>query len=370
MLTRLGYKLAWLSGLAMLSGVCFSQGGHGDLVSPELLEHAGMDTVWVTKLPLKDNERLEKLVMLGSNVYALSDQNFIFCLNREGGDYIFSRPFAPPGFTVLGFGLYEDTLISVVGSRLIEINTVSGRELSSQSLAFGVTCPAVRNSEHFYIAGADSRLRVFRAADRVKLFEVAAENQSLITSVVAGDDYVVFATAAGNVICITPDKPNRIWQFDVGDGVVGAMVRDKEQLFLASKDTYVYELSMSGGRRPLWKYQTEAILGIGPVVTKDVVYQYVNAKGLTAIDKRSGKFMWQVAKGAALLAQGSGRAYVITQQGEFVAMDNEKMRLIYSANFARVSRYATNLVDAKIYIGDERGRVACIRPVEQVFRNR
>jgi outer membrane protein assembly factor BamB len=323
-----------------------------------------MNTVWVTKLPLKDNERLQELVMLGDNVYALSDQNFIFCLNRDKGDYRFSRPFAPPGFTVLGFDLYKGRLISVVGSRLIEIDTLSGRELQSQSLSFGVTCPAVRNSGYFYIAGADGRLRVFRAADRVRLFEVTAENESLITSVVAGDDYVVFATAAGNVICITPDKPQRIWQFDVGDGVVGQMVRDKQQLFLASKDTYIYELSMSGARRPLWKYQTEAILGTGPVVTQDVVYQYVNEKGLTAIDKKSGKFLWQVSKGAALLAQHGANAYVITRQGEFVAMDNKKRRRIYSANFAGVSRYATNLVDSKIYIGDEKGRVACIRPVE------
>lgn len=356
--------MVWLSILLMLPGVCLSRTGQDNLVSPELLEHAAMETVWVTKLPLKSSERLHRLVMLGDNVYALSDQNFIFCLNRDKGDYRFSRPFAPPGFTMLGFDLYQGRLISVVGSRLIEIDTVSGRELRSQSLGFGVTCPAVRNGGYFYIAGSDGRLRVFRAEDRVKLFEVAAQNQSLITSVVAGDDYVAFATAAGNVICIAPDAPKRIWQFDAGDGVVGPMVRDKAQLFLASRDTYVYDLSMTGARRPLWKYQAEAILGTGPVVAKDVVYQYVDDKGLTAIDKKSGKFMWQVVKGAALLAQSSRRAYVITRQGEFVAMDNEKRRRIYSANFAAVSRYATNLVDSKIYIGDEKGRVACIRPVE------
>jgi len=346
--------------------VCaFGAGAPQPLVSPGLLEHAGLQTVWKTSLPLKQDERLGRLFILGDSIYALSDQNYIMSLNRQKGNSLFSRKFAPAGFTLLGVESYEDRLIAVVGSRLIEIDPVSGREMSSNQLGIGLTCPVVRNKGYFYMAGADSRLRVFRAQDHVKVFEAAAENESLITSVIAGDDYVVFATAAGNVICITPDGPRRLWQFDAEAAILSPIVRDGQSLFLASKDTHVYKLRMTGGIRPIWKYQTAAILDRGPWLTRDVVYQYVNDKGVTAIDKAGGKFMWDVPGGTDLLAEAEGRAYVITRQGELFVMDNKVMKRLYSVNLAAASKYATNMVDSNIYIADESGQVMCLRPVKQ-----
>ncbi|MHC4659659.1 MAG: outer membrane protein assembly factor BamB family protein [Planctomycetota bacterium] len=313
---------------------------------------------------MKKRESLEQLFILGNRIYALSDHNYIVSINREKGNFVFSRPFAPPGFGVLGLEHYKDRLISMVGNRLVEINPETGTELRSKRIGYGVTCPVARNSSYLYVAGADRRLRTYRAEDRVKLFEVAAQNDSLITSVIADDRLVVFATDVGNVISITPDRPEQVWQFDAADGIVGPIVRDGESLFVASKDTYVYKLNIRRGSPPVWKYQAEAILNKAPRVTREVVYQYVRDKGLTAIDKKTGKFMWQVKEGLDLLAEAKGRAYVIKKSSELVVMDNKRKRQLYSVNFAGVSRYAANVADSKIHIADEAGRIACLRPVE------
>jgi outer membrane protein assembly factor BamB len=334
------------------------------LVSPELLERAKLGIQWEKKLPIKETERLERLHILGNCIYALSNHNYVTSLNRETGYVIFGCSFAPAGLTILGLELYKDELISVIGNDLVEISPEFGTELRSKSLGFGVTCPAARNSLYFYVAGADRRLHVLRAEDKVKLFDVAAENESMITSIVADDDFVVFATDAGNVISIAPDKPKRLWQFDAADGIVGPIVRDGESLFLASEDTYVYRLNVRKGTPPVWKYQTGALLDRCPRVSEKVVYQYVRYKGLTAIDKKSGIAMWQLPEGVALLAEAKERAYVITDIGTLVVMDNKKAKRLYSVNFARVSKYATNVEDSKIYIADESGRIACLRPVE------
>ena len=343
----------------------FSQeGGSQWLVSPKLLEHAKLETVWTGKLPIKKGESLERLLIIGNRIYALSDRNYIVSLNREKGSFIFGRPFAPAGFTVLGLELYKDELISIVGNKLVEISPESGTVLRSMRLDFGVTCPVVRNSSYFYIADSNRRLRTWRADDKVKLFEVAAENDSMITSVIADDNFVVFATDAGNVISITPNEPKRLWQFIADDSIVTPIVKYEESLFVASKDTYVYKLDLRMGTPPVWKYQTGAILDKAPRVTREVVYQHVRGKGLTAIDKKSGKFMWQVAKGADVLAEADGKAYVITSEGELVVMNNKSRKKLYSVNFAGVSKYAVNVVDSKIYIADQTGRLVCLRPVD------
>jgi hypothetical protein len=45
-------------------------------------------------------------------------------------------------------------------------------------------------------------------------------------------------------------------------------------------------------------------------------------------------------------------------------MDNVKAKKLYSANFAEVSKNVSNVTDDIIYIADNRGRIACLQPVE------
>jgi outer membrane protein assembly factor BamB len=93
------------------------------------------------------------------------------------------------------------------------------------------------------------------------------------------------------------------------------------------------------------------------------VYQHVPYKGLVAINKASGKLTWEVPGGTDLLAEAGEKAYVISK-GQLVVMDNKKAKRLYSVNFAGVSKHASNTADSKIYIADETGRIACLKPIE------
>jgi outer membrane protein assembly factor BamB len=345
-----------------LSGAAFGE-GYRPLVSPELLEHAKLELVWENKLPMKEEESLEQLYILGNRIYGLSDRNYMVSLNREKGSVIFSRTVAPAGLPVVGLGLYEGELFSIIGNDLVQMNPEFGTERSSERLAFGIACPAVRNSGYFYIAGTDRRIRVLRSEDKVQVFEAGARNDSRATSVIADEDFIVFGTDGGNVVSIEAGRPVQLWQFDAEDSIAGSIVRDGESLFVASKDTNVYRLDVYTGKL-VWKYQAGAVLDKGPVVTGGVVYQCVGEKGMAAIDKESGKFIWELEGGAGLLAESGGKAYAITHIGELVVMNNRKAKRLYSVNFSGVSLYAVNVADSKMYIADGSGRIACIKPIE------
>ncbi|NOR67232.1 MAG: PQQ-binding-like beta-propeller repeat protein, partial [Woeseiaceae bacterium] len=205
----------------------------GRLVCPELLRHAGLKIIWDSKLPMKKAESLEQLLILGNRVYAISDRNYMTSLDKENGKRVFAKVFAPPGVPITGLKLYGDELLSAGGSKLLECDAESGDELNAVDVGFGITCPAARNSSYFYVAGTDNRLHAYRADDRVQTFEVAAENGSKITSVVADDNLVIFATAAGNVLGVAPDAPSLLWQFDAADAIAGPVVKDWMSLFFA-----------------------------------------------------------------------------------------------------------------------------------------
>ena len=341
-------------------------GAQVSLVSAQLLKAANLELVWANKVPMRKGETLKQLFIAGGRIYSLSSGNYIAALNRRKGTAIFSRELSPAGFPVVGWEIYNDVLFSIVGDELVEIDPQTGKELGAMRLAFRPACPAARNRSYFYLGGTDRRVHTLRTDDKVRLFRVSAENDSGIVSIVADENFVVFATDGGNVVSFTPDGPKQLWQFYAADAVVGPIVRDASSLFVASKDTNVYRLDIGTGEL-IWKYQTQALLDRGPVVTGSVVYQYIRNKGLAAIDKKSGEGLWQLAGGVDLLAEAGGRAYVITDRGTLVVMDNGRGKQLYSVNFAAVSRYTANVADSKMYIANEDGRVACIRPTE--YRN-
>jgi outer membrane protein assembly factor BamB len=363
-------RFVLLAGLLVLCFVQYSIAAEGSsqrLVSPKLLEHANLKILWENNLSIKNSESLEQLFILGNSIYAISNRNYMVSLDKENGDIIFRRVVAPEGLPVSGLKLYEDELISIVGTKLIEIDPLTGNQLKTEDVGFGIACPAARNSSYFYLSGSDKRLHTLRAEDKVQIFEVAAKNDSMITSIIAHDISVIFGTEAGNIISIMPDKPTKLWQFDAAGGLAGPIVRDGMSLFFASKDTNVYRVDMVGlplRRQLIWKYQSAGVLDREPRVTQQVVYQYVLGKGVTAIDKQSGQFMWSVPGGVDLLAEAKGKAYVVTKNRTLVVMNNLTSKKLYSVNFAEVTRYTANLTDSKIYIADEHGRIACLQPVK------
>ena len=333
------------------------------LVSPELLKAGKLQMLWQNKLPMQENESIEKLYILDNRIYALSSQNYLVSLNRETGEVIFSRPLVKAGLPVVGFNLYKEEIFSIAGNKLIQINTEFGSDLSVKGLKFGAACPAARNNSFFYIASTDTLMHILRADDKVRTSKISAQNNSVITSILADEKFVIFATSAGNCIRITTDASNRLWQFDAADSIVEPIVRDGNFLYFASSDTNLYKLNLLNGKL-VWKYQTGAELKKSPTVTENLVYQYVSDKGLLAINKKTGQFEWRLAEGLDLLTETNGKAYVITNRPTLTVMSNEKNMKMYSVNFADTSRYAVNTVDSKIYIAAKDGRISCINPIE------
>jgi len=336
------------------------------LVSPALLDRAGLEIVWDDELPIASAEKLANLSIIGGNIYALSGRNYLISLDKDKGEKVFSKYAAPVGQPVAEPVLYEDELISVLGNRVVEMDERTGVELRSQNIEYRIMCSAVRNSEYLYLSGADKRLHVLRHKGMVPLFEASAGNDSMISSIIAAETFVIFGTDAGNVISMLAGEPVRLWQFDAAGSIAGRLVQDETSLFFASRDTNVYRIDMTGPQSVelVWKCQMAGVPENTPWVTKTTVYQYVRGKGLTAIDKGDGSVLWSLAGGLGFLAEVGSKAYVITTDETLTVMDNVGMAKLYSVNFRGVRRFAANTVDSKMYIADERGRIACLQPVE------
>ncbi len=338
--------------------------GPGSILSASLLDHAGLKTGWEQMLPLKEGEKLVSVTLLGNRLYLRSDQNYLWSLDRVKGDIIFSRSVAAPGIPLLGLVAYEDNLITVIANKLVELDINSGKERRVSNLGVSIVAPPARNNQFFYVPGAKNRLHVFDANNLVHLFPVAADDDSLITTVVADDTFIAFGTQAGDLVGMAPDAPTKLWQFKAPEAVASSLVRDGSSFYFASVDTNVYRVDVAEGKSATlaWKYQCEAILDRAPLVTNDFVYQYAVGRGVSAIAKQTGKAAWSMPEGLDLLAEAGNRAYVLTKDRTLTVMDNVTGKRLFSVNFAPVAHHAANTMDARIYIMDGTGRVACLEP--------
>jgi len=336
---------------------------YSHLVSSDVLKQADFEMVWDFKLPIEKNEKISKMYLKGNKIYVLTNNNYLFSLNCEDGNVGISRPIGTKGFPIQGFERYDNIIVSIIGDKITTIDAEFGTENSSVKSEISPVCLPTKNDSFYYIAGNDNRLRAFRNSDKVKMFEAAAGNGSVITSVTADNNSVVFATDKGNLICIAPDKPKKIWEFNAAAGIIGPIVRKGDWLFFSCKDTNVYKVSLKTGSFE-WKTQVKCIPKIEPRVINDIIYQPCPDGSLTAIEANTGKKLWTISDGLDILAQDANKSYVFTKTKKLAVLETDTGKVIKEVDFGNATHFIANTTDSKIYIADDAGLVTCIKPIQ------
>lgn len=329
------------------------------LIPVETLKQADLAQKWQVELPLKGYERIQKLTLLEDEICVMTSRNYLFCLNRNNGKVLFGLQVAPEGFPVFEPQRYGNELLIVAANNLMQVDAGAGTIIDKTKLDYTVICPVVRNRNYLYIAGLDDRIHALTDANKVPMFLAAADNGSLPTSVLAAENFAIFATDQGNILCFQPTSPQLIWQYDTKGKISAPLVRDNNDIYAASFDTRIYKFDAATGRL-LWNFQLGGMPRKSPRVTADIIYQPVEDKGVTALNKKTGQPLWTVDDGIDLLAQQNDKAYIITRNCSLIVMDNILKKQILSLNFADAELGSPNTLDGKIYIADRAGRLACI----------
>ena len=331
------------------------------LVSPRELKDAGLQVGWQINLPLKETETVERLFIFDKYLYVLSDWNYLFCIDRSKGRIRFCMELAGPGVKLYEPQYYDGRLLFTVGARIFILDPSAGAVKESRRLVNigrGAVCGARRNAGHIFVAGLDKRLHAIVADEYWEEFGITADNDSLINSIVLDEDFLLFSTSVGNVVKCSSQKAKKLWQRDIPGRIDAPIVREGGWLYVGSENTKLYKLDIETGQSG-WEtaFQAGERLTASATVGRSAVYQYAGNNGLYAIDKESGKMLWQESEGLGLLSEKDERAYVLARPGVLVVMDNETGGKLYSVNFTGVSRFATNRSGSTIYVADDRGRV-------------
>ena len=372
MRTDLMKKLIFLTSILLFFGLAIASQSESDnaagdgaaLVSAELIREAGWKYDWQMNLPLKPGETIDRLRVMGPRLFAITDTNVLFSINRKNGRVECSSQLSASRLPVRRPAYYEDTFWFIVGSEVMVFDPAIGDfTIKERFPQVGNSAEGglARNKDYLYISGSDNRLHAINTDGFWQQFTATADNDSPIVSILATDDIVVFATKAGNVVGMAPDKADKIWQFDVTGRIKGQLVLDGEDIYIGSFDSKLYKLGLSDGKL-VWDspFHSGAPIRDSFAVGNDIIYLYNALNGLYGVNKESGKSVWQVASGEGVVCETPQKAFVFASPGILKVMDNKTGAELYSVNFSSVQHYAVNTTDAVMYLADTNGRLMSV----------
>lgn len=333
------------------------------LIAYTLVQQAGWDYNWQINLPLKKGEQINRIHVFGTNLFVLTDSNLLFCIDQATGRMRSLLQISKSGLPTSLPSFYEGKAAFVVG------NEVQVFDPSSGTITFRKRFPQIgnsqgalaRNSKHLFVAGSDNRLHAINTDGYWQEFEASADNDSAIVSIVATDSIVIFATQAGNVVGMSPDRPQKVWQFDATGAIQGHLELDEESVYFGSEDSKLYRLKVSDGTL-LWPspFHSGGPIRNGLTVGRRIVYVYNDLNGLYGINKETGKPVWHAPTGASMICETNDKAFVYCDPGLLKVMDNNSGQELYSMNLAEVNRIGQNRVSPVLFLGDGRGRLVSI----------
>ncbi len=334
------------------------------LVSPVLLKEADLSLQWQTGLPIKKGESVDRIFVFDEYVYVLSTDNYLMCIDREKARMRFGLYLAPRGLPVSKPKYYGGRLWFTIGSELVIVEPFSGviaekKKIGSTGCAS--VCNIDRNQTHLFTAGSNRRISAINLDGYWNEFQVSADDDSSIISLVAEEDVIYFATEAGHITALSSKSPERLWQFEILGKIEAPILKDGQSIYVSSLNADIYKLyAVTGQMQWTLPFKAGAPLKQSGLAGREVLYQYAEAMGMYAINKDSGKMVWHLESGKGIMTETGSKAYVFAEPGVLIIMDNTTGKDICTVNFAEVTDYSTNLKDTDIYISDEAGRLAAI----------
>jgi len=333
------------------------------LVSSVILKQAGLKRLWQEKLPLEKNEKVSKIHVTDKLLYVSTDKNYFYAIDRkEGTIKLISQPAAAKQ-PLLGPTFYDGKLLFMVGKKLLIMDPALKGIIKSKlfgTLADVAVSAPVRNTDFFYIASDDKKLYALSSEDYLRQFAVSADNDSMINSIIADDEFLIVSTDAGNIIRFDPKGPDCIWRRDVG-GIKAPLKTDGKWLYVSTTNAKVSKINMETSQNGwLMDFVAGEKLTTPVTIGNQLIYQYAGKKGLYAIGKQTGRKLWQIPNGIGLMAESGSIAYVFEKPGRLTVMDNKKPAKLFSVNLANVDIFAINTIDEKIFLSDYNGRIMAI----------
>jgi len=332
------------------------------------LRGAGLAQYWQVDLPLDRHEQLDRLELVGDNLYCMTDCGTVAAVHAPTGVIRWIVSVTAAGRPVFGpTNTSQDALVTTPET-LARYDQVSGESAGKLRIGFMPSCPAVADAEHVYAAGLDKLMRCIRLVDEVLIWQVQTADP-VISAPVLTESALFFASRDGVVYSCRPQSKRERWTVELDEPILADLQVSGQAVVVSSTAGSVYCLDSESGR-VRWRFRTPGQLLHSPAATQDAVYQHSQDHGLYALDLATGRQLWHRRAGWQFLGQHGSIAYLFDGMGLIVGVDNRTGEDVGTARAGGVELAAVNRKGSDLFVASSKGSVLCIHPRSQPYLKR
>jgi hypothetical protein len=364
--------LSLLIGLTLIGG-CAARDGETGPREPGEIRSQGFVEQWRAPLAMEGNEVMERGFLIDGTLYLYTSENRVFAIEASGGQLRYSNDVARATTRVRPPLVQANRVLFPTRSTL-EIYSTAGRQLGSVPLGHSIRSPGVGSGNIVYvgldypIGGRVAKIDITRPYAHT-VWELMTDG-GLSAAPAMYEEIVYFGSEGGTVYAVNAAR-NPVWStpgnvFRTDGPILADVKADETGVYVASTDTKLYCIDRLSGRIR-WQYFAGSPLRDAPVLTDDTVYQFVQGKGLAALDKTTGAYTrqprWVVRDARQLLSQDQTHAYVSMRDGSIAAVDRASGEVRFRSERRGFDVFVTNTRDAMVYVARRDGTVTAVRPV-------
>ena len=329
---------------------------------------------WTAKLDIA-NDPARSLHVRDKWVFVYTRGNVSYGLSRSGGGITFISDVDVAG-GVLREPLILGQYIVYTTSASLEVYSEQGRALKQIPLESATQAGGVGEGNMVYLG-----VNQLRGYGRVLAMDItrpaAVPRWSVLTrgSILGRPAYhnriIYVGSDDGNLVALRPDgSPHWVGlpahNFTTRGQFISDIHADETGVYASSTDSKLYALDRDTGRI-LWQYYSGSALKTSPKVTATMVYQYVQGKGIVGLDKINGGYnrepKWAAAGTVQFLSDDETNAYLRRQDNTLIAVDKQTGQIKFTSKSKKFSVFGSNTTGSTIYGATPDGQVVAIRPV-------
>jgi outer membrane protein assembly factor BamB len=240
-------------------------------------------------------------VYFGEGLHYTEDATF-YCVDADTGEEIWcfptnshveSSPFVVDGKVIFGAG--DDGVYC--------LDAETGRKLWQYPSVHVDGSPAACDSKVYFGSGyGRSSVYCLNLDDGSEIWTVdtrcpawgspAVWDGKVYIGTGLGNFVVSSEEPAGSVICLDARTGESLWEFEVGDTVLGAIAIDDGRAYFGSRDSNLYCIDASSGEQ-IWKFSAGSAVVSSPAVAMGEVYFGSDNGMIYCLDGEDGVVKWE-----------------------------------------------------------------------------
>lgn len=348
---------------------CFAQVESGNVYSlnPQLrpivreqFNRAGLSVKWFACLPISESQSVERLFVHESNLYALTAENVLYCLDAQRGVINWATTLASELPTCSAPFFYQDRVLFSLGKTVVQVRLSDGRILQQLELPFNISTAPARTADRLFVGSDENFFYCLRLSDGVTLWQSNCPAEPTANVGISGDN-VYFTCKDGALYVSKILERDLVYSFQTFGRIPGFAI-DDHKCYIASTDTTLYGIDAETGQ-PLWdNYLAGGVLSEAPIITNQSIYQTVDQIGLICLDRADGTLQFQLDNGSNLLAEADDVTYAMSLDNELTVMDNRDGSKLLSFLVQDFTISASNAHDSSIFLATDTGAIIVLQP--------